>query len=159
MKVAVLNTSVPFLRGGAEHLADSLVRELLRRDHDVEHVKIPLRWSSPEAIAESMFAAASMRLPEADRVIALKFPAYLVPHRSKVVWLLHQFRQVYELWGTPYQDLPDTPESNALRRAIMDADNRAFGEAKAIWCNSSVTAQRLKRFNNMQRSGAARSAW
>lgn len=147
MRVAVLNTSVPFLRGGAEHLADGLLRELAARGHEVEHLKLPLRWATPQDVAESMVAAASIRMPEAERVIALKFPAYLVQHPNKVVWLLHQFRQVYDLWGTPLQDLPDTPETADLRRAIRQADARAFTQSQAIFSNSTVTASRLQRFN------------
>lgn len=152
MKIAVVNTSAPFVRGGAEHLADSLLRAIERHGHQAEHVKVPLRWSTPSAIAESMLAAASLRIPEADRVIALKFPGYLIPHPNKVIWLLHQFRQVYELWGTPLQGLPDGAESSALRRAIRAADERAFSEAKAVYCNSAVTARRLQRYNGVRGS-------
>jgi glycosyltransferase involved in cell wall biosynthesis len=147
VKVAVLNNSAPFIRGGAEFLADSLVAELGKRGHDVELVKVPLRWATCRDIAESMAAAASLRIPEADRVIALKFPAYLVPHQNKVVWLLHQFRQVYELWDTPYRGLPDGPETDALRRAIVRADGRAFRESQKVLCNSTVTQGRLRQFN------------
>jgi glycosyltransferase involved in cell wall biosynthesis len=152
VKIAVLNNSAPFIHGGAEYLAGTLVSELTRRDHEVELVKIPLRWSSARDIAESMIAAVSIRIPEADRVIALKFPAYLVPHANKVVWLLHQFRQVYDLWGTPFQDLPDGAESEALRRAIFTADERAFTEATRVLCNSSVTGDRLRRYNGIEAS-------
>jgi glycosyltransferase involved in cell wall biosynthesis len=152
MKVAVLNTSVPFLRGGAEHLADSLMRELSVRGHDVELVKVPLRWSTTDDVAESMFAAASLRIPKADRVIGLKFPAYLVPHHNKVIWLLHQFRQVYDLWGTPLQDFPTTTSVTRLRQAVRAADDLAFSEARSVYCNSATTAQRLLRFNGRRSS-------
>jgi glycosyltransferase involved in cell wall biosynthesis len=149
VKVVVLNNGVPFVRGGAEHLADSLVEQLLVRGHEAELVRLPLRWHSPEAVADSMAAAAAVRMPEADRVIALKFPAYLVPHENKVVWLLHQFRQVYDLWDTPLQDLPNTPETHELRRAIIASDTRALRSARGLYCNSSVTADRLQRYNGL----------
>lgn len=147
MKIVVLNTSVPFLRGGAEHLADNLVSELRKRGHSTEHVKVPMRWHSPLAIAQSMFAAGTLMMPEAELLIPLKFPAYLVPHQNKVPWLLHQFRQVYELWGTPYQDVPNTPEGEALRDSIHEADNHAFRQARKIFTNSAVTRKRLKTHN------------
>ncbi|WP_029138213.1 glycosyltransferase family 4 protein [Nakamurella lactea] len=150
MKLAVLNASVPFLRGGAEYLADSLVAQLVMRGHEVEHVKIPMRWASPLDVAESMFAAASLEIPEADMVIALKFPAYLVPHPNKVIWLLHQFRQAYDLWGTDLQDIPTTSAGRALRASIRKADDRAFEESRAIYCNSTVTAARLSHFNGFE---------
>jgi glycosyltransferase involved in cell wall biosynthesis len=149
VKIAVINTSVPFVLGGAEHLAESLVRELAVRGHMVEHVKVPLRWATTDDVATSMFAAASLRIPEAERVVALKFPAYLVPHPNKVVWLLHQFRQVYDLWGTQLQDLPDRPSTTGLWRAVRRADNLAFNESLAVFCNSSTTAGRLMRFNRI----------
>lgn len=150
MKVVVLNNGVPFVRGGAEHLADSLVHELRVRGHQAELVRLPLRWHSAEAVADSMAAAAAVRMPEADRVIALKFPAYLVPHDNKVVWLLHQFRQVYDLWGTPWQDLPSTPETHELRQAIQASDTKALAATRGLYCNSSVTADRLERYNGLR---------
>jgi glycosyltransferase involved in cell wall biosynthesis len=150
VKIVVLNNGVPFVRGGAEHLADSLVHELQVRGHEAQVVRLPLRWHSPEAVADSMAAAAAVRIPEADRVIALKFPAYLVPHDNKVVWLLHQFRQVYDLWDTPLQDLPPTPETHELRRAIQASDTRALGSVRGLYCNSSVTADRLERYNGLR---------
>src|SRR4029079_16599768 len=103
----------------------------------------------PMDVASSMFAAASIRIPEADRIIPLKFPAFLVPHDNKVVWLLHQFRQVYELWGTPLQDIPSDDEGRALRRAIRRADVNAIASARAVYCNSSVTAGRLRKYNGV----------
>ena len=53
-----------------------------------------------------------------DRVIALKFPAYLVPHRQKVLWILHQYRQAYDLWDAGKSNIPDTP------RARLSGQNR-----------------------------------
>jgi glycosyltransferase involved in cell wall biosynthesis len=150
MKVLVLNNGVPFIRGGAEHLADSLVRELQVRGHEAQLVRLPLRWHTPEAVADSMAAAAAVQLPSADRVIALKFPAYLVPHHTKVVWLLHQFRQVYDLWGTPLQGLPASPETLELRQAILTSDTATLGSVRGLYCNSTVTADRLEKFNGLR---------
>ena len=39
-----------------------------------------------------------------DLVIATRFPSYLVKHPNKVVWLVHQLRQAYDLHGTRYSD-------------------------------------------------------
>lgn len=150
MKVAVVNNSVPFLRGGAEHLADSLVQQLSARGHQTTLVKVPLRWATPADVAESMFAASAMRIPEADVVIPLKFPAYLVQHPRKVVWLLHQFRQVYDLWGVPGHGPEITEDTLELRRAIRAADNTALGEARRVFSNSAVTANRLAEHNGLR---------
>ena len=150
MKVAVVNNSVPFLRGGAEHLADSLVDQLRLRGHQAELVRVPLRWSTPTDIAESMFAASTLRISEADVVIPLKFPAYLVQHPRKNVWLLHQFRQVYDLWEVPGHGPEVNAETLELRRAIHTADRTALGEANRLFSNSAVTAARLHEHNGLR---------
>jgi glycosyltransferase involved in cell wall biosynthesis len=90
---------------------------------------------------------------EPDLVIALKFPSYLVPCEVKKVWLLHQHRQYYELWDTPYRDCEDTPESRRIRSMIRAADDRCLSEAKALYTNSRIVADRLRRYNGIEADG------
>jgi glycosyltransferase involved in cell wall biosynthesis len=97
-----------------------------------------------------MLACRFVQLWGVDRVIALKFPVYYVPHENKVLWLLHQFRQAYDLWGTPWQDLPETEDSLRIRDTIVSADNAWLPEARAIYTNSHVTGERLRRFNQLE---------
>jgi glycosyltransferase involved in cell wall biosynthesis len=146
MRVAVVNNCVPFLSGGAEHLADSLVTQLERHGHRAQLFRFPFRWNPLVKISESMLAASMCEMDIADRVIGLKFPAYYVQHDTKVLWLLHQFRQVYDLWGTE-QGLEQTEEAEQVRHSIMRADNRCFSECHAIYTNSPVTRDRLAHYN------------
>src|SRR5262249_32916645 len=91
VKILVANNAAPFVRGGAELLADRLINELIAAGHQAELLRIPL-GNTPEEIADGLVAAATLEAVEVDRVIALKFPAYVIPHRDVVVWLIHQFR-------------------------------------------------------------------
>ena len=149
MKIAVLNNAVPFVRGGAEHLADALTQKLQEYGHQPLLVRIPFRWEPPSKIAAHMLACRLMKMPEVDRVVAFKFPAYYVPHDDKVIWLLHQFRQAYDLWGTPLQGLPDSADGREIRDLIVHADSSYLAEARKIFTNSSVTSERLKKFNGL----------
>ena len=149
MKVAVVTNWVPFVRGGAEYLAESLTSKLIEFGHQAILVRLPFCWEPPEKILESMLAARLMRLPDVDRAIGLKFPAYYIPHPDKVLWLLHQFRQAYDLWGTEFQGLPNTQEGMDIRAAITRADNTHLQEARKIYTNSHVTSERLKNFNGL----------
>ena len=80
-----------------------------------------------------------------DRLIALKFPAYLVPHPNKVLWILHQHRQAYDLWTHPQSgDLLHVPNGHVIRDAIQQADRNLIPEAKAIFTLSANVSQRLK---------------
>jgi glycosyltransferase involved in cell wall biosynthesis len=146
VKIAIVTTAVPFMYGGAEFHADALRGSLLAAGHDVEMVRIPFQWNPPELLLDEILAVRLMRLDNADRVIALKFPAYYIRHPNKVVWLIHQFRQVYDLWDTEYWDMP---AAATMRRAVMQADNAYLPEARRIFTNNPVVAERLKRFNQI----------
>jgi glycosyltransferase involved in cell wall biosynthesis len=150
MRVAVVNNCVPFITGGAEHLANALTEKLTEFGHEALLVKIPFRWHPAPKILEQILACRAMRLANVDRVIALKFPAYYVPHPEKILWLLHQFRQAYDLWGTEYQDIPATKEGERVREIITRSDNTFLPEARKIYTNSHVTADRLKKWNRME---------
>jgi glycosyltransferase involved in cell wall biosynthesis len=149
MRIAVLNVQVPFLRGGAEFQADWLVQRLREHGHRAEVVRLPFYGSSPRQLIEQMLAARMLRLPGFDRVIGLKFPAYLIPHEDKVLWVLHQYRQVYDLWGTEYQPLPDTVESRFLRQVIRRGDDALFRAVRRLFVTSHVNARRMQRFNGI----------
>ena len=56
-----------------------------------------------------------------DLVIATKFPSYVVRHPNKVVWLVHQFRQAYELDRTALGQFGESPEERAIRRKVQRA--------------------------------------
>ncbi len=149
MKIAIVNNYVPFIYGGAEFLADSLKGKIIEYGHEAIVVKIPFYWEPPSRILEHMLAARLIKLHGIDRVIALKFPAYFIDHPNKVLWLLHQFRQAYDLWETPYQGIPPTPEGKRIRELIVQNDNRYLGQARKIYTNSRVVSERLKRYNGI----------
>lgn len=150
MRVAVVNNQAPFVRGGAELLAQWLHDKLWEYGHQAEVVRLPFSWSPPERIVDHMLAARLVRLPNVDRVVALKFPAYYVPHENKVLWLLHQFRQAYELWGTRYQDIPPTATGHQVRNAIVEADRRYLQEARQIYTNSKIVGHRLGMYSGLE---------
>jgi glycosyltransferase involved in cell wall biosynthesis len=149
MKVAVVNNQAPFVRGGAELLAEWLQAKLKEYGHEAEVVRVPFRWNPCEKVVDHMLAARLIRLAGVDRVVALKFPAYFVPHENKVLWLLHQFRQAYDLWGTPYQDIPNTPTGQHVRDSVIQADRAFLPEARRIYTNSEIVGGRLRLYTGL----------
>jgi glycosyltransferase involved in cell wall biosynthesis len=150
MKVLVVNNAAPFQRGGAEELADHLVRRLNATPGvQSELVRVPFTWEPAERLIEEMLISKGMRLYNVDRVIGLKFPAYLIPHQDKVLWLLHQFRQAYDLSEAGQSHLDFDETGRAVKAAIRAADNACFAECSKIYCNSPVTQNRLMKFNNV----------
>jgi glycosyltransferase involved in cell wall biosynthesis len=150
MRIAVCLPQVPFIRGGAEILSERLVDELRERDHQAELVTVPFKWYPGERVLTQAFLWRLLDLEESDGkpidlVIATKFPSYAVRHPRKVVWLLHQFRQAYELDGTDLGQFDQSPEERALRRAVHRLDRLALGEARALFATSANVAGRLER--------------
>jgi glycosyltransferase involved in cell wall biosynthesis len=114
MRVVIANVRTPFVYGGAEMLADELLKGLQAEGHQADLVSILFNPAEPEGIPDQMLAArlANLRAVNAvpvDRVIALKFPAYLIPHPNKVLWLVHQHRAAYDFWDHPFGDLGASP--------------------------------------------------
>lgn len=154
MRIAIATVQVPFISGGAEVHAASLQRELRIRGHEAETVSIPFKWYPPQRLLDCMLMARLMDLTEVngmaiDRVIALKFPAYYVEHPTKVCWVLHQHRQAYELFGTPFGDLHQDDVGRAVAAEIRRWDNVLLPKAHALFANSRTVADRLKRFNSI----------
>lgn len=151
MRILIATAHVPFIRGGAEAHAEGLRDALLREGHEAEIVAVPFKWYPPEKILDHMLACRLLDLTEVagtpvDLLIGLKFPAYLIPHPNKVVWILHQHRTAYELWDHPLGDLIYSPDGAQVRDAIRAADSHLLAEAKALYANSGNVAHRLKQY-------------
>jgi glycosyltransferase involved in cell wall biosynthesis len=149
MRIAVLHPQTAFVRGGAELHTEALVRALREAGHEADLVTIAGKWYPSTELAHQMAVWRSFDITESealpvDAVIALKFPAYLVQHERKVVWLIHQHRSAYELWDHPdFADLSLQEGGEVVRRLIWSADRIALGEAKRIFTNSQNVADRL----------------
>jgi glycosyltransferase involved in cell wall biosynthesis len=79
-----------------------------------------------------------------DVVVPTKFPSYLVRHPDKRVWLVHQFRQAYELDGTELAQFGPSSEERALRRKVQQLDRIALGEATRLFATSRNVAGRIE---------------
>jgi glycosyltransferase involved in cell wall biosynthesis len=149
MNIAVLRPQVPFARGGAEIFTDRLVDELRARGHEADLVSMPFKWYPGTRVLTQAFLWRLLDLDEADGrpidlVVATKFPSYLVRHREKRVWLVHQFRQAYELDRTEIGQFGESVEDRATRRKIQHLDRVALGEATRLFATSRNVADRLR---------------
>jgi glycosyltransferase involved in cell wall biosynthesis len=150
MRILVCSPQVPFARGGAEILAERLTQQLRARGHEAELFTVPYKWYPGERVLTQAFLWRLLDLEEAngrpiDAVIATKFPSYAVRHPRKVVWLLHQFRQAWDLDRTELGQFSESAEDRALRRAIHRLDGVALGEARKLGAISQNVADRVKR--------------
>lgn len=151
MNVLILHSQVPFVRGGAEILVDGLCQALSDRGHHVDVVALPLSWNPPQRLLTS---ALNWRLLDldafndrrVDRVICTKFPTWAVDHPNKSLWLVHQHRQAYDLFGSPMSEFGGDAESRALRDRVVDIDRAGIGECSPRFAISRNVAGRLRRY-------------
>src|SRR5262245_35788647 len=131
-RVLVCTAQVPFVTGGAERHARGLVAEIRAEGHEVDLVALPFKWYPRPEILTSALAWRLLDLSESDGkrvdlVIPMKFPSYMARHENKVVWLIHQFRQAYDRFGTAESDFDAGPADTRWRELIRAADATGLG--------------------------------
>lgn len=154
MKIAIATVQVPFIKGGAELLVKMLKTELIRKGHETEIISIPFRWYPPRNLFKSILMGRMMDIHDMngdkiDLVIAMKFPAYYVKHDNKVIWLMHQHRQAYDLWQTKFGDLHLTNSGWLAKKIIEKLDKKYISEARNVFTISKNSSKRLKGFNKI----------
>lgn len=157
MNIVIASTYIPFIKGGGTMIVDSLERALIQAGHKVDTVKIPFT-SDWMTMKEQLFAIRSLDLTEAagnpiHLLITLRYPAYALRHPNKVSWFLHHHRQAYDLWGTEYQGIPDTPAGIQFRDELRETDTNYLKECKKIYAISPRIAGHLMSFNGIKADG------
>jgi glycosyltransferase involved in cell wall biosynthesis len=149
VRIAVCRPQEPFKHGGAEIFAGTLTDELRARGHEVELITVPFQtWPNERLLTGAM----TWRLLDlspggpnpADLVIATRFPSYVIEHPNKVVWLVHQLRQAYELDGTERGQFSDSHLDRSFRERIAAMDRQALGQARKLFATSANVAGRLR---------------
>lgn len=153
--ILILGVQVPFTQGGAEYLIAGLIRELRAKGHFVDLVQLPFNALPKTKIAKHLQLWKSLELENfagrnVDLVIPTKFPSYLANHPNKVLWLVHQHRQAYELYNTRFGDFSENVEDEALRQLIFEADAEGIGSCKKVFTIAQNVSNRLEKFQGIK---------
>jgi glycosyltransferase involved in cell wall biosynthesis len=149
MKIALCSSFLPFVNGGSRFIVEWLAEELRKHGHQTEIIWLPF-VETPDTMFRQMMAYRMIDLAEkADKLIAFRPPAYVIPHPNKTLWFIHHFRKYYDSWGSALCKVSGDSRSQAFRSRLIAADTTAIGEAKRIFTNSRVVSDRLKRFNGL----------
>jgi glycosyltransferase involved in cell wall biosynthesis len=149
--ILILAVQVPYTRGGAEVLVEGLRRELQSRGFCTDIVQLPFNALPKTSLIDQMSLWRALRLDvfagrPVDIVIPTKFPSYLPSHPRKIPWLIHQHRQVYELYNTRFSDFSENEEDETLRQMVYEADNISLRECPRIYSISANVSSRLERY-------------
>lgn len=150
MKIALCSSFAPFVNGGHRNIVEWLELHLRDAGHQVERIYLP-QVDVPDFLFPQMAAYRWIDLAQsADRLICFRPPAHHVPHPHKIVWFIHHVRLFYDLWESQYRYFPDDAKHRAIREALHFADTAALVEAKKIFTNSQIVADRLTKFNGLK---------
>jgi glycosyltransferase involved in cell wall biosynthesis len=153
--IAVCAAQIPFFKGGAEAHVNGLVRELAKRHYEVDLISLPFKWYPRDQLLNSLEVWRLVDLSESnarkiDMIITTKFPSYFAEHSNKVLWLFHQFRHLYDLWGTPYSDYDASKAADLkFRDQLIELDTEVLKSYRRIYTNAKNTAARLKKYNGI----------
>jgi glycosyltransferase involved in cell wall biosynthesis len=141
---------VPFIRGGAELLAEGLQRALQQAGHSVETLRLPFQYFPDADIERSMAHARSLSLAapngrSIDRLISLQFPTWGIEHPDHWCWMLHQHRPAYDL----FDPATATASATALRAQIHQFDNETLAAKRARFTISKRVVERLHSHNGL----------
>jgi glycosyltransferase involved in cell wall biosynthesis len=149
MKIGLVSSYVPFINGGARFIVEWLEEKLVEHGHQVERFYLPFE-DDPATMLGQHLAFRLLKIESCDRLICFRPPAHVIDHPDKVLWFIHHIRAFYDLWDTPHRHLPDDADTRALRADVTAIDNRTLREARAVYTNSQVVADRLKAFNGIE---------
>ena len=153
--VLICTAQVPFTTGGAESHVEGLRRALVEAGYNAEVAALPFKWYPPPEIMRGTLAWRMLDVSESngkpiDLVVGMRFPAYAVAHPRKVLWVIHQHRSAYNLWGTPFDDLSTHPDGARVRDFVHHCDARFIPEARKVFANSRTVAERMMRYNRIE---------
>jgi glycosyltransferase involved in cell wall biosynthesis len=155
-KIAVCFPQVPFAYGGAEIHVENLCYQLKRHGFEAELIKIPYKWYPKKAVIENAMLWRNIDLTESngekiDLVIGTKFPSYGIKHPLKITWLIHQFRQIYDLFNTPFSEYKgNNVEDLRIKEEIKRFDEQTIKESVKVYANSINVAKRLHHYNQLK---------
>jgi glycosyltransferase involved in cell wall biosynthesis len=151
-RVLVCWPKVLYVRGGTEVQVLTLVQKLKEASVETDTIELPLQHWPNDALLRSMALWRLLDLKngdgsDVDLLIATKFPSYFVQHPKKIVWLTHQFRQIYDWYETEYSAFKQPRSDNyQVLKWIVEHDRQSLEECKVIYTISNNVRERLLKY-------------
>lgn len=149
MKIVLVSSTAPFVKGGARNIVEWLRIEMLRRGHQVEIIEIP-EYDEPSKIIQQSYGLRFLNLDKADKVITFRPQSHLIQHHNKTVWFIHHLRVFYDLWESSYRDFPADDKHVGIRDELQRIDTLALQQAKNVFSNSITMQSRLLKYNGIR---------
>lgn len=120
MKVAIVAPEpVPPMLGGTERAVSSMRRAIDQTGlHEAELVKLPVDESNLPDLIDAYERFATLDVSEFDRVISVKYPAWMISHPDHIVYMFHPLRGLYDAYDEFGLPLIAEPHSDATAQIL-----------------------------------------
>jgi glycosyltransferase involved in cell wall biosynthesis len=149
MRVIIASTSIPHIDGGGRLIVRWTAEALRAVGHEVEEFYVPFPPGARPALSAMVGLRAMPFAGCGDRLIAIRWPAHIIRHENKATWFIHHYRQLFDLWDSPYRGVPANAEGIAYREAMRRIDNQGLGESKDVFTNSLIVRDRVREYNGL----------
>lgn len=150
MRVIIASTTVPHIDGGGRLIVRWTAEAMRELGHDVEEFYLPFPTEARPTLSALVGLRAMPFLGAADRLVAIRWPAHVIRHENKATWFIHHFRQLFDLWDTPYRGVPANAEGVAYREALRRIDNIGLAESRDLFSNSLIVRDRVRQYNGLE---------
>lgn len=126
--------AVPPMEGGAERVWRGIHREINAQGHLCDLVMVDSPEASFADVVGSYVRFDALDLSAYDLVITTKYPAWMVKHPRKVVYMFHPLRGLYDTYAGPldasHEDM--APQARALLDTITSARPGRIGDRDRV---------------------------
>lgn len=150
MRVLIASTSTPLVDGGSRLIVRWTAEAIRAAGHEVEEFVLPFPTEPGPTLTALLGLRAMPFAGSADRLIAIRWPAHLIRHENKATWFIHHYRQLFDLWDTPYRGVPANAEGRSYREILRRADNLGMSESRRLFANSLIVRDRIREFNGLE---------
>lgn len=149
MRVIIASTSIPHIDGGGRMIVRWTAEAMREVGHEVEEFYLPFPPGARPALSAMVGLRAMPFAGSGDRLIAIRWPAHIIRHENKATWFIHHYRQLFDLWDSPYRGVPANAEGIAYRETMRRIDNQGLGESKDVFTNSLIVRDRVREYNGL----------
>jgi glycosyltransferase involved in cell wall biosynthesis len=149
MRVIIASTCVPFIDGGGRLIVRWTAEAMRAAGHEVEEFYLPFPGGARASLPAILGLRAMPFAGSADRLVAIRWPAHVIRHENKATWFIHHYRQLFDLWDTPYRGVPANSEGLAYREALRRIDNLGLEESRDLFSNSLIVRDRVRQYNGL----------
>ncbi|MFN3995859.1 MAG: hypothetical protein ACK4GR_04930, partial [bacterium] len=147
MKIAIISTIDPFLKGGGKLQFQNLYNILKKYYQNVELFFLPSSYELEEL--ENQINSLQKLQINSDVLITSRPLSYYIKHPYKIVWFMHHISYFYEFSNAKLNPYINHPNFQIVKQKFIERDTQQLKESKKIFSVSEFVSQKLKLYNQI----------